>query len=409
MKAALFKGYAPPPRPTIAPMADWLAPVAPLRPDSTCGEAYRIFMTDPEIQALAVVNDGIPVGLVGRGELLACLSDRFAPSHAESDPVTKIMNAAPLTVDLSCDFERLVRMMSDERPETLFSGFVVTRDGHYVGVGTARSLLRASEKRIADHSREMRRKEIEASESTKSKAQFLAAVSHELRTPLNAIIGFSQIIAEGTFGEQDFERYRGYAQDIQNSGQHLLEVINDILDISKIEAGKLELREETMDVAGLVDSTLRLIRQRATEGHIRLQTDIPDCDCRIRGDKRLLRQMLLNLVANAVKFTPPGGRVTVRVSRDRDDSLLFVVADTGIGIAKEDIPKAMTPFGQVDNSLGRKYGGSGLGLPLAKAMAEAHGGSLVLQSEPGCGTTVTVRIPAERVAGIGCAPAKADS
>jgi len=391
------------PNPPAAPaavdtstVADWARFVAPLAPRATCGEAYRRFAADPELAALAVVEGARPVGLVTRGEILACLGDRLAPAHAETESVTRIMNRAPLVVEASLAFDQLVALVADACSHALVSGFIVTRGGDYVGIGTTRSLLLASARRLAEHSRELERRHLEASESNKSKAEFLAAVSHELRTPLNAIIGFSQIIAQGVFRPDEFERYRSYAQDIQSSGEHLLEIINDILDLSKVEAGKLVLREETTGVGALVDSTLRLVRQRATEGQVALETEIPDCACQLRGDKRLLRQMLLNLVANSVKFTPPGGKVAVRIALEKD-GLVFVVADTGIGIAREDIPKAMTPFGQVDSRLGRRYPGTGLGLPLAKAMAEAHGGSLDLESQLGIGTVVTVRLPRGRV------------
>ena len=273
----------------------------------------------------------------------------------------------------------------------------MTQNGAYRGIGAVRLLMGAAADRLAQWHTEIQRAQMEAEQSSKSKAQFLAAVSHELRTPLNAIIGFSQIIAEGTFGPNDFERYRGYAADIQNSGEHLLEIINDILDISKIESGKLVLHEEFLDIEPLVDVTLRLVRQRAVENQVALAVQVGGPPFRLRGDKRLLRQLLLNLVANAVKFTPPTGKVTVSAHRIPDGGLSIVVEDTGIGIASEDIPKAMMPFGQVDSRLGRKYEGTGLGLPLAKAMAEAHGGTLKLESQLGVGTTVTVRLPAERL------------
>jgi two-component system cell cycle sensor histidine kinase PleC len=392
------RSYNPPARSTThaSIMADWVRSVAPLRPNATCGEAFRIFTTDPNLVALAVVEEGRPLGMVSRNQLIAALSDRFAPACGEGEKVTRLMDPDPLTVEATMDFNHLVALLDDGRPDALLAGFIVTHGGIYVGVGSARSVLQAGARRLAAHGREIERTRMEATESNKSKAQFLAAVSHELRTPLNAIIGFSQIIAQGTFGPEEFERYRSYAQDIQSSGEHLLEVINDILDLSRVEAGKLVLREESIGVVELVESTLRLVRQRATEGRLTLETDIPDCCCQMRGDKRLLRQLLLNLVANAVKFTPAGGKIMVR-SAIKGDDLLFVVADTGIGIAKEDIPKAMTPFGQVDSRLARRYDGTGLGLPLAKAMAEAHGGSLEIESTLGIGTTVTVRLPRARV------------
>ncbi len=379
------------------PLNDWTTPAAALGPQSTCAEASDIFSENPELTALAVVDGSRIVGLVTRSELFAALSDRFAVAAAADEPVAKIMNRRPLVIEASCDFEKLIDMVASKRSDAFAAGFIVTQNGVYRGIGVVRLLMGAAADRLAQRHTEIQRAQMEAEQSSKSKAQFLAAVSHELRTPLNAIIGFSQIIAEGTFGPNDFERYRGYAADIQNSGEHLLEIINDILDISKIESGKLVLHEEFLDIEPLVDVTLRLVRQRALENQVALAVQVGGPPFRLRGDKRLLRQLLLNLVANAVKFTPPTGKVTVSAHRTPDGGLSVVVEDTGIGIASEDIPKAMMPFGQVDSRLGRKYEGTGLGLPLAKAMAEAHGGTLKLESQLGVGTTVTVRLPAERL------------
>jgi signal transduction histidine kinase len=379
------------------PLNDWTLPAAALGPRSTCAEASDVFSDNPELPAIAVLDGPRIVGLVARDDLFAALSAMFAASAAADEPVGKIMIRQPFIVDAGCDFEKLIDMVASRRSDAFAVGFIVTQDGAYYGIGSVRLLMGAAADRLAQRHSEIQRAQMEAEQSNKSKTQFLAAVSHELRTPLNAIIGFSQIIAEGTFGPNDFERYRGYAQDIQNSGEHLLEIINDILDISKIESGKLVLREEFLDIEPLVDVTLRLVRQRALENQVALAVQVGGPPFRLRGDKRLLRQLLLNLVANAVKFTPPGGKVTVSAHRESNGGLSVVVEDTGIGIASEDIPKAMMPFGQVDSRLGRKYEGTGLGLPLAKAMAEAHGGTLKLDSQLGVGTTVTVQLPAERL------------
>ena len=233
--------------------------------------------------------------------------------------------------------------------------------------------------------------------ANRSKSEFLANMSHELRTPLNAIIGFSEMIKTATFGPVGSPKYREYATDIYGSGQHLLNVITDILDISKIEAGKLELHEEPVDVPEAVDSCLMLVNERAENAGLTLETEIADDLPPLRADERKLKQILINLLSNAVKFTPEGGTVTTRVWCHRDDGYVFQVADTGIGIAPDDIPKVLAPFGQVDSTLARKYEGTGLGLPLTKSLVEMHGGSFDLQSEPGVGTTVTARFPAGRI------------
>ncbi|MEX1206775.1 MAG: HAMP domain-containing sensor histidine kinase [Dongiaceae bacterium] len=242
----------------------------------------------------------------------------------------------------------------------------------------------------------------EAVLANRGKTEFLANMSHELRTPLNAIIGFSEIIANQMFGPAGSPRYVDYAQDILDSGTHLLQIVNDILDLSKVEVGQLVLQEEECDVAAIVVAALRLVQDRAKDGGLRLEQRLAPELPPVRADGRVLKQILINLLSNAVKFTAPGGTVTVGVALD-DAGLSVSVADTGIGMAAADIPRALTAFGQIDSALNRKYDGTGLGLPLVKALTELHGGLLDLESEVGVGTTATVRLPRERLVGAGAA------
>ncbi len=238
----------------------------------------------------------------------------------------------------------------------------------------------------------------EAEIANRTKSEFLANMSHELRTPLNAIIGFAEIIMDEVLGPAGNEKYRGYAKDINDSGQHLLKIINDILDLSKIETGQAALFVEDIDVPEVLRDSLRLIRERARSAGVDL---VADTDSQVlpklRADRRMLKQILVNLLSNAVKFTPEGGRVTVSAHCDPGSGYALSVADTGIGIAFDDIPKALARFEQVDAKLDRRYEGTGLGLPLSKALVELHGGSLELESEVGVGTTITIRFPAGRV------------
>jgi signal transduction histidine kinase len=231
-----------------------------------------------------------------------------------------------------------------------------------------------------------RRAADEAVAANRAKTEFLAAMSHELRTPLNAIIGFSEILKGEMFGALGNPKYRAYAQDIHGSGSHLLSIVNDILDMAKIEAGKVTLNEEDLDVASCCAAAVRLVAPRAKE------TAVPS----LRGDGRLVKQLLANLLSNAAKFTPRGGTVTVSAALGTDGGVEIAVADTGIGIPADEIDKVVKPFYQVDRALSRRYEGTGLGLSLVKAFLEQHGGELELQSTVGCGTTAICRFPASR-------------
>ncbi len=234
--------------------------------------------------------------------------------------------------------------------------------------------------------------------ANRTKSEFLANMSHELRTPLNAIIGFSEIITDQLFGPVGSPRYTEYSRDILASGRHLLNLINDILDVSKAEAGKIELHDEPVAVADTIASAMRLVSARARENGLIVDIVAPAGDgIVLNADPLRLKQIVLNLLSNAVKFTPAGGRVTVTYDVDDGHRFVLEVADTGIGIADEDLPVVLTPFGQVDSKLARKYEGTGLGLPLSQALVRLHGGELRIRSEVGVGTTVSFVFPADRV------------
>ncbi len=234
--------------------------------------------------------------------------------------------------------------------------------------------------------------------ANRAKTEFLTNMSHELRTPLNAVIGFSDVIRNQTFGPIGSPKYLEYVADINGAGVHLLGLINDILDLSKVEASKLELFEQDVDVVDIVGSCLTLIKERAAAAGVQIEQDIPSSLPSLWADERKLKQILINLLSNAVKFTLTGGRVTVRASFGQVEGYVLQIADTGIGIATEDIPKALAHFGQIDGDLSRKFDGTGLGLPLTKALVELHGGIFHLESAIGVGTTATIRFPVERFA-----------
>ncbi|MFO1088276.1 MAG: ATP-binding protein [Hyphomicrobiales bacterium] len=302
-----------------------------------------------------------------------------------------------------------------------------TKDGGFVSVGTDITALKKHEERLLDSERELMntvrdlqksrvtleqqsqrlaelaekysREKTRAEAANRSKSEFLANMSHELRTPLNAIIGFSEVMEQQIFGPMASPKYLDYARDIHRSGQYLLDVINDILDMSKIEAGRLMLEVSTFDLPGVVEDVFRIVSDRALQGGVRLERQIPD-RFPVYADKRALKQILINIIANGVKFTPEGGSVTVR-ALDTAEGVVISIIDTGIGIASTELPKLGRPFEQVENQFTKTKSGSGLGLAISKSLTEMHGGRLVIESALGEGTMVTVTLPhrSEQLAG----------
>jgi len=298
-----------------------------------------------------------------------------------------------------------------------------TQDGGLVSVGTDITQLKVHEERLVDSERRLmatihdlslaRKSEVErtleltelnskyvvekerAEAANRAKSEFLANMSHELRTPLNAIIGFSEIMHSGTFGALGSDRYVEYVHDIHTSGNYLLNVINDILDMSKIEAGHFSLDREEVELCPLIHETVRVISLQAQEKNIKVETRIAD-SVSIDADRRAIKQVLLNLLSNAVKFTDKGGRIFVR-AREVAGALVFTVEDTGCGIPKSALKKIGQPFEQVENQFTKSHAGSGLGLAISRSLTELHGGALKIRSTEGVGTIVSVRIPTRSV------------
>ena len=272
-----------------------------------------------------------------------------------------------------------------------------TRLGGMVTVYTDVSDLVERGDELARSQRDLRLAKEQAEVASRTKSQFLANMSHELRTPLNAIIGFAEVIERELFGPVGVTQYASYAADIHRSGQHLLSLINDILDLSKVEAGRFEIVEQDFELVHTIEEAKRLLEIRAQKAGLAISSDAGANIARIYADRKLISQALLNLLSNAVKFTPSGGHIRIAARRETSDGdLLISVGDTGIGMAPEEIPRALEPFGQIDGTLARRYDGTGLGLTITKAFVEMHGGTLTLESEKGRGTTATIRLPSWR-------------
>jgi two-component system cell cycle sensor histidine kinase PleC len=254
------------------------------------------------------------------------------------------------------------------------------------------SRLEGSQTQLSDLARKYETEKLRAVEANRAKSEFLANMSHELRTPLNAIIGFSEIMTQELFGPLGAASYKGYVSDILASGHHLLALINDVLDMSKIEAGKMTLHRERLDMGPLAEEALRLVRNRAETSGLMLIADIGEDLPEVEADARAVKQILLNLLSNAVKFTPAGGRVSVR-ARAEAGGVRLTVHDTGIGIDPDDLPRLAAPFEQVESQQSKTTQGTGLGLALSKAFVEMHGSNLTIESAPGHGTLVSFLLP----------------
>jgi PAS domain S-box-containing protein len=308
--------------------------------------------------------------------------------------------------------EHMRRRIAGEETVSSFEFRLLRRDGAVVWVHTRATLVNWNgepallswlsdiTKRKAIEAENIRSKE-SAETANRAKTAFLATISHELRTPLNAIIGFAEVIKDEIFGPVGLRKYAEYARDIHGSGRHLLDLINDILDLSKLESGMLELREEIVDLGGLVDECVGIVRDRAQKSQIMVATKVEPRLPRLACDERAIKQVLLNFLSNAIKFTLAGGSVTTGANHGPDGVAIWV-RDTGIGMSEADVKIALVAFRQIDSTISRKYQGAGLGLSISKSLIELHGGTLAVESTPGLGTTMTAIFPVSRIEA--CAP-----
>lgn len=330
---------------------------------------------------LRLINMAVPLRVAGDAEAIGL-------NQAEH-------GAGSAMLDLVGDMERQRREGRFDQPVRV----VVGSEVEPIALQYNRVIARVN--RDADALRraieDLKRAKQAAEEASNAKSAFLANMSHELRTPLNAVIGFSEILTNELFGQLGDPRYKDYASDILASGRHLLSLVNDLLDHTRIEAGRVQLSEAELDVQEQAEAALRLMRERAATANVALLASFPDVLPYLMADERAFRQMLLNLLGNAVKFTPAGGSVTLAARLEGDGRLAISVSDTGIGMKREDVPRALEPFVQLHHHMNKAYGGTGLGLPLVQALMRLHGGSITIDSSEGHGTTVTIRFPRTRV------------
>jgi Amt family ammonium transporter len=357
------------------------------------------FWQQLQVQCLGIVMAGV-VGFGGAYPILRVLA-RVMPLRVAPEAERIGLNVSEHGA--STAIHELLNAMEDHRRSGDFSRAVPVETSTEAGLIASQYNQVAERFRAEVSRREHTAKELAAAKeraelANAAKSQFLATMSHELRTPLNAIIGFSEIMTQEYFGPLGSAKYTEYAGDIHKSGTHLLSVINDVLDLSKIEADKFELIETDIDLSEAIGDAARYVEQRARMEKIAFEM-LPVPALTLMADAKALRQMLLNLLTNAVKFTPSGGRVSLRASIEADGRLAISVGDSGQGMRRSDIPRALEAFGQITGDKTRyAHEGTGLGLPITAALIRLHGGTLVIDSRPGSGTTATLRFPTGRIA-----------
>jgi two-component system cell cycle sensor histidine kinase PleC len=374
--------------------------VTPVAPDDICAIAYDRFEEDQSLIAIPVVKDGIPIGLLKRMSFMLVLAGRFGRALFERKPVTELMDESPLIVEYGSPIDTINSFLLTHGEAAVQTGFIFVENGLYMGIGTAYTVLHANMRKAEARASELDKALIEAEAANRAKSNFLANMSHELRTPLNAIIGFSDLILlQVNTGATPINAnsHLDYAKDINNSGKHLLNVINSILDMSKLDAGAFVLREDSFELSEITDQAIHIVNGQAVPKDISIdfQDNLPDIV--LYADAQVYRQILINLLSNAVKFSKGGSNVILSTAIAANGDLQIDITDQGIGIAVEELEHIRKPFMQAERTFARNHEGTGLGLPLVDAFMKAHDGTLDIMSEIGVGTKVTITFPSNRM------------
>ena len=382
-----------------------LAGAAPTIEESwTGGAVLDLCAAHPAIPSFAVLEgQGRVIGLIERERLYSQFSQPLWFDVYNRRPIAPLVTREAMVVDGTMPIEGVKELIAYRYPQAISSGFAIVERDRYLGIGTMTALLEKTVDLAHLRAIELEEAHRKAEIASEAKSRFLATMSHELRTPLNAIIGFAELLLMRDVEQR--EQRRGYITDIRNSGAHLLALINDILDYSKLEADHLPLSETVFDLRRFLHDSVRLVRAQAEAAGVILRLPTPPTIA-LKGDERRLRQCVVNLLANAIKFAPHG-EVTVLAAVTESAGIEIRVADTGCGIPADQLERVFEPFHQVENELSRATNGTGLGLPLSRKLAERHGGTLVLESRVGRGTIAIVSLPGRAVGldGLWKAPA----
>ena len=358
----------------------------------TGGAVFDLCASHPKVPSFAVLDGARRVtGLLERERLLFQFSQPLWADVYWRRPVGPLVTRDAMVVEADMPIEGVKELIAFRHPGAISGGFAIVEQDRYLGIGTMMTLLEKTVDLAHLRAVELEEAQRRAEDASAAKSRFLATMSHELRTPLNAIIGFAELLLLPRAAELDRARTAEYVADIRDSGAHLLSLINDILDYSRLEADHLPLNEAQFDLAQFLMDCLRLVRAQAEAGGVGLAMPSPPAAA-VRADERRLRQCVVNLLANAIKFTPPGGLITLKAAVTGSD-LAIVVADTGCGIPAAQLERVFEAFHQVESDLNRATNGTGLGLPLSRKLVERHGGALDLLSDVGVGTQARITLP----------------